>query len=503
MTLRNLSSVLLATLIGAVAALATLPVMAVEYTITISNDNDTVNGDCSLREALYAATDNLARDACPAGSPTVTDRITLHTGVTFDGGMYYMNGVQGGPLVIQGSTPDPTDTVINLVWANRFLYLLSGDPVTVKNLQIVFGDGAAPSYGGVIRCANTSLTLDTVSFGLSSAVYGGAVSFLNTTGAEWLHIQSSTLTASSADGDYNPAGGALWVDVAGSTEVRIIDSTISGNTVVPTSATGAEGGGAWISAAGDASVVIADSLFDDNSGENDNVNRGAGLWLELYGSATAEIRDTTFSNNHWDYPSPTTWDATDGAYLIANGDSRLLVERCIFEDNLSPNAGFQYQLRFSAHDTAIAHVASSVFVGGSRAVYASNADASEVVLSHLTVTGNEWTVTIGETGTGSTQLNNSILSLNNSNLPTTNGGAHAYDNFIGGDPLFVDASTGNYRLQSISPAIDNGNQSRPGVRFCDLDHAPRVVGDETDQGAYESGGLFADDYETGDISAWD
>jgi hypothetical protein len=36
----------------------------------------------------------------------------------------------------------------------------------------------------------------------------------------------------------------------------------------------------------------------------------------------------------------------------------------------------------------------------------------------------------------------------------------------------------------------------------DLAHAPRVVGVDTDAGAYERGGLFSDGFESEDGGAW-
>jgi CSLREA domain-containing protein len=186
--------------------LAAVPAGAVEYAISISNDNDTTNGDCSLREALYAATHNVARDACPAGSPSVLDRITLYSSVTFDGGMFWVNDVRGGELEIRGATAVASETVINLAFSNRFLYLLQGDPVTIKNVQILFGDAGSPRWGGVIRAGGTSLTLFNVDLGLSNADLGGTVYFLSNSGDHWLRIVDSTIAGNTAN---EPHGGGL------------------------------------------------------------------------------------------------------------------------------------------------------------------------------------------------------------------------------------------------------------------------------------------------------
>ncbi len=49
--------------------------------------------------------------------------------------------------------------------------------------------------------------------------------------------------------------------------------------------------------------------------------------------------------------------------------------------------------------------------------------------------------------------------------------------------MFVDATGGNFRLLSISPAIDSGTSS--GAPETDIDLNNRLVGSNVDIGAYE------------------
>ncbi len=58
-------------------------------------------------------------------------------------------------------------------------------------------------------------------------------------------------------------------------------------------------------------------------------------------------------------------------------------------------------------------------------------------------------------------------------------------NLMGTDPLFVNAATGNYRLQNASPAVNSGVVSSS-IANLDLAGNPRVVGSTIDRGAYES-----------------
>jgi parallel beta-helix repeat protein len=58
---------------------------------------------------------------------------------------------------------------------------------------------------------------------------------------------------------------------------------------------------------------------------------------------------------------------------------------------------------------------------------------------------------------------------------------------INADPLFLDATDGNFHLQHASPAINVGsNAAVPGGITTDLDGNPRIVNNIVDMGAYES-----------------
>ena len=140
-------------------------------------------------------------------------------------------------------------------------------------------------------------------------------------------------------------------------------------------------------------------------------------------------------------------------------------------------------------------------VGGDQGVKARTLESGNLTLSHLTATENDIGIELVEESDGSTSLYNSISTFNSSSdlIPGT---GTAVSNLIGVDPMFVNPPGGDYRLQAGSTAVDSGDSALPGTLFHDLDHAPRLVGSETDMGAYERLGLFADDFESGDLSAW-
>jgi hypothetical protein len=75
-------------------------------------------------------------------------------------------------------------------------------------------------------------------------------------------------------------------------------------------------------------------------------------------------------------------------------------------------------------------------------------------------------------------------SLNSNNIAGT--GIVTATNCIVSDPLFVDAGSGNYRLQSVSPCVDAGSDALvPAGVTTDLDGSARIQNGTVDMGAYE------------------
>ena len=69
------------------------------------------------------------------------------------------------------------------------------------------------------------------------------------------------------------------------------------------------------------------------------------------------------------------------------------------------------------------------------------------------------------------------------------------NDYVEGDPLFVNVSELNFHLQSNSPAIDNGSSSDAPVE--DFDGNPRPLGADYDIGAFEYGQTSVESQRTG------
>lgn len=151
-------------------------------------------------------------------------------------------------------------------------------------------------------------------------------------------------------------------------------------------------------------------------------------------------------------------------------------------------------------DTALAAVTNTQITYGSGLGLWVETD-SKVDLGHLTIADYPVQgVYLSNLAPGILRLQNSVIAFNALDLGVV-GSISQQTNFVGGNPLFVNQPIGDYRLSAASPAIDAGTDAVVTLRLADADHGARRVG-TTDQGCYERGGLFADDFEVGDSGSW-
>lgn len=153
------------------------PARATQIDVTTTTDESNSDGDCSLREAIRAASLNTAQDACPAGSSGATDTISLSGGATYS-------------LTIPPTGGDTTGQ--------------NGDLDVLDNagaaLDLVI-DGAAVSGGGLRTGGSSALTIDDTLFqgNIAGSDPGGAIHFAGT----------AVITSSSFVDNDAPAGGAI------------------------------------------------------------------------------------------------------------------------------------------------------------------------------------------------------------------------------------------------------------------------------------------------------
>ncbi|MFK7885363.1 MAG: CSLREA domain-containing protein [Gammaproteobacteria bacterium] len=123
------------------------PAFGAFYRITEFADDNVVNGNCTLREAIRAANTNAAVDDCSAGSSTSRDVIFLQAGMyTLDllNGTSEDNAVNGdldvsGDLLIAGVSADYTIiTGATVQTSERMFDIANADAALVLNFDPQF-----------------------------------------------------------------------------------------------------------------------------------------------------------------------------------------------------------------------------------------------------------------------------------------------------------------------------------------------------------------------------
>lgn len=171
------------------------------------------NGNCTLAEAILAATGNVAVDNCAAGNVAAVDIIDIPAG-TYEFPNSYSGSAQALPnpmdaagLILRGAGMDDT-ILVSTGSSLNFTIPTAGSILTIRDLTLQ--DGSTNSRGGAIRNAGT-LQIIQVRFANNGAnIDGGAI--YNT---GWLRVAHSIFEHNSA----SFRGGALWNNNTATLEV--------------------------------------------------------------------------------------------------------------------------------------------------------------------------------------------------------------------------------------------------------------------------------------------
>jgi predicted outer membrane repeat protein len=289
-----------------------------------------------------------------------------------------------------------------------------------------------------------------------------------------------TFTGNSAKND----GGGFYS--ANGTEI-LRGCTITGNSA------GGNGGGVSCTASG--TILASNCTFTANTAGTN----GGGLNLQLGSSLTnclISSNSATVNGGGVAGGSLTVCSVVgNSAGGNGGGTSSSTVNRCIVSGNrASLNGGG------SAGGIVSLSLLTSNLAGFGGGVY------SAATLNNSTLTGNVATnngggiyatvgtftscIIYGNTAPSGTNFASAITLNSCCTTPLPPSGTGNITN----NPVFIDPSTGNFRLQTNSPCIDAGSGS-PGTT--DLDGRPRVVGSKIDIGAYEFQGPGI-----GEFTAW-
>ena len=497
----------LAFLLAAFGLLATVGARATSYTILTTADDVLVNGNCTLREALRAARDDAPVDACAAG--TSFDTIVLPAGTYPFGGEEVLNG--SGTLRIHGQTFDPFAVRIDLGNAGRFLSLWGSGSYEIRGVEIANGWTGGGTEGGGVYASSVPLTIRDFRFVSNDAGFrGGALSYVSSSSAVGLVLATGTFSGNAISGAdaTSKMGGAAYVEVSGGARADLRDVAFLGNSAAETGSGGAvaKGGALYASASGaGSSARLARTVFQSNSISNASTD----IWGWAEGGALAgfagnggriEVFDCRVLSNS---ASAARVGAVENPGVSLQASlATLWVDRCLLDANGAPSAADARDfllLAFGGASASAAVTNTQITYGSGTGLWVET-DAA-VDLGHLTVADYPAQgAYLSNLAPGVLRLQNSVIVFNALDLGVF-GAISQQTNFVGGDPLFLDQSNGNYRLSAASPAIGAGTDAVVTLRLADGDHRARRVG-TTDQGCYEHDGLHADDFEVGDSGGW-
>ncbi len=283
MTSKSMLSTLLL-LLGASSSLQAAAPLHAETSIVVTTFDDELNsaGDCSLREAIQSANQNLAVDACAVGSGD--DVITLAAGTytlsisgaddaNASGDLDVITSLAGERLTIQGAGASSSridgNTIDRVFHVAGLLSELRLVDVTVQNGQVTDVGGGGVLNWGTLELENVVITNNTVN-GTTSDAIGGGVCNGCVTGTGQATLVNTVVQNNAAQ-----RGGGIF-----SNRPLTVTASLMVNNLA-------------ISGAGIANYgpfTLENSTLTDNTGSNN-----AGAISQNAGSLT--IRNSTISHN--------------------------------------------------------------------------------------------------------------------------------------------------------------------------------------------------------------
>lgn len=325
------------------------------------------------------------------------------------------------------------------IWVKQGIYYPS-DPVVIENQVTLYGGFSGVEVEAGQRDWQKNKTV----------VDGQGVidhCFYIERGPSWSQgvvIDGFTITGGNADGGSDDDnGGGIYVDQHRKTVIR--NCTFTGNTA----AGGTYGGGGAVFIYAVDSPVISNCTFLGNMASGPGSHGGA---IHVY-SANLKIYGSLFAGN--------TAGAYGGALFINGSGSggQVSVTSSTFSANSAREGGAIYNA--NGADPVIVN---SIFWGDS---------ADELA------GGNEIQYDTAVTGSVN------YCAVDGGGTPGTSWFQNGTGN-ITADPLFVDATGGDFHLLASSPCIDAGDETVIEPNTFDIDGDPRIIGSRVDLGVDES-----------------
>jgi CSLREA domain-containing protein len=266
---------------------------AATITVTTTDDENNMDGDCSLREAIIAANTDTGVDACLAGSGADIIELPAGTYVLTIAGKNENFAEKGDldlttDLTIEGA--GRTVTIIDANNLDRVLQISAGNTVQISGVGLTGGRLGANFGGGILVESGSTLLLTNSRVNSNDAAGGGGIYVSDST----LTLTNSRVNGNNSTGE----GGGIYVS---NSTLTLTNSRVDGNDA------NSAGGGMLVSSS---TLTLTDSRIDGNNGSY----TGGGIDVE---SGTMTLTNSRINDNTAGY-SGGGIDAGSGIMTLTN-----------------------------------------------------------------------------------------------------------------------------------------------------------------------------------------
>jgi hypothetical protein len=474
-------------------------------------------GECTCRSRFRASQGSIAAVAClvlvislsPASAAVLTvgdhgtySEIEAAIDVAFGAGSTEIRVEQGTYVenLYFGSGFISDDIEITGGWNSTFSARSSD-----ASLTVIDGSGLDDPVI-VIRAGGGSVLVDGFTITNGVDVAGGGI-WVEPTGDTVVTASNNNIIGNVARSTLPAGGGVYFRQISGTGRLYLLNNWISGNVSENTGSGGASGGGVHLYVQDEWSFVATGNRITDNTCiAPGHKAYGCGANLYVQSSADSEFSDNLVKGNRTVTAAGSEVEGAGGSLGAGIGCSgSLTARRNLFIDNRDNGTQEGYHVKFSAQETCVVEATDNVIAGGpNTGVGAWSYDSSTLHLTNLTIFDHaDLGILIRGFGSEST-LFNTIVYGSTTPVDSSSGVFSTGANLLGVDPLFVNPAVWDCRLQTGSPALDEGDNSPPGgLGPTDPDGNPRVLDVVVDIGAYEGAvEIFRDGFESGVTSFW-